>query len=126
VVKAGALLDHPERLEVEENCHRALGIQLPIKWYIYNLSLMIVPELNLLQGAAIPVQNPVKGGVTSPEISGNPSGEGGAVKSAVTEGSVEGITILHSQYLYFSNNFFSVCNLRKKIENLNYWNLLKM
>jgi hypothetical protein len=104
VVNSGVRLDHPKRLEVEGYCHRAWGIQLPIKWYVNNLTVFNVQELKLLQGAAIPVQNPVKGGITSPEISGNPSGGGGDVKSAVTEGSAGGKIILH-------HPVFIVCNL---------------
>jgi hypothetical protein len=62
-----------------------------------------VPALNLRKGAEMPVHNPVKG-VTSSGINGNPAGEGGAVKSAVTEGSAGGKIILH-------HPVFIVCNL---------------
>jgi hypothetical protein len=86
-----------------------------------------VPELNFIQGAAIPVQNPVKGGVTSPDIGGNPSGEGGAVKSAVTEGSVGGITILQHPVFIVCNlgDEQTICNSKlqqfiKNLENLSY------
>jgi hypothetical protein len=75
-----------------------------------------VPALNLPKGAEIPVHNPVKG-VTSTGINGNPAGEGGAVKSAVTEGSVGGIIILHHHPV-----LFIVYNLgvEQQFENLNY------
>jgi hypothetical protein len=63
-----------------------------------------VPALNLPKGAEIPVHNPVKGVTTSTGINGNPAGEGGAEKSAVTEGSVGGKIFLH-------HPVFIVCNL---------------